>query len=84
MPIHDVSSSFCKDTSPFGLGPHLYELDYLFKSPISKYSYRLGDQDGGGVGQGAHLLPQKHSEHICKWNDSHRTSTERQQKTSNF
>ena len=37
---------------------------------------RGGGQDGGGVGHGAHFLPQTHQKYICMWNEFHRTATE--------
>ena len=44
----------------------------------------LSDQDGGTVGHEAHLLPQIHQNYIYMWRDSHRTSTECWQETSDF
>lgn len=54
----------------------------LFYQLGLKVKYRAQDQDVRGEGGGTHLLLQKCLKYIYKWHNSHRTSTEHQQKTS--
>lgn len=63
-------------------GNSVTESHITFLPTWLKVKYRAQDQDVRGEGGGAHLLLQKCLKYIYKWNNSHRTSTEHQQKTS--